>query len=244
MSAEPERRYALLTREREDNAPLRALLEAAGVPVLEIPCTRIVFTAPAIVPDRADALAFTSRRGVDGFFSCAACLRLLEGTRPLVGAVGSATAARLGAHGVAADVVADPQTGEALGRALSSRLEAGARVAVVRGSLEAGGLEPSLRAAGIAAEPVEVYENRGVDLGPVARFPLCGALVASPSAAARLFSAAPWIADAAFFALGPTTAAALGDLGAARISVVGPEVSAQARALIAAHGAGRGSEET
>ncbi|RJO63855.1 MAG: hypothetical protein C4523_19340, partial [Myxococcales bacterium] len=122
----PRTPTVVLTRQPEDNAPLRALLEARGLGVIEAPCV----AAATIEPPEAEtrrlpplgalaAAAFASRRGVEGFFAWLAAHPERDAGRPaLIGAVGPATAKALAARGWPADVVAEPATGEALARAL------------------------------------------------------------------------------------------------------------------------------
>ena len=56
-----------------------------------------------------------------------------------------------------------------------------------------------------------------------------------PSAARRLVDKNPWIKGAHFCAIGPTTAAALSELGVGSVEEVGTEMDAQLEALCQAH---------
>ena len=227
---------AVLTREPADNARLAAGLRAAGVPVVEVPCLHTRWLAPPPLPEAPAAVVFTSRRGVRGLrHTPRAWERLLPPRgRPLVAAVGPATAAALRAAGAPADVEAEPPTGGALARALLPLLPPAAQVIVVRGLLQAGGLDEALAAAGHAVLSVPVYSNEAPPLPTLAPFPVAAVLLASPSAGERLLAALPWLLDAPLLAGGPTTAAALRALGATDVHDVGTGHDRWLAALLAA----------
>lgn len=223
----------LLTRAEEDNAPVAQALRDRGVVVRALPCTAVRLVCPPAAPGHYDAVAFTSRWGVRGFV--AAGLRvaaLAEGT--LVAVVGSATAEEAERHGIRVDLVADPQTGEALAVALEERLPAGAEVLVPGGTLPGGGLLSALCASGRPADALVVYENLVPDLPRLAPFPVAAVFVAAPSAAARLLAALPWLVASPFLAIGPTTLARLGDLGVHDARQIGTALDVQVETLEAA----------
>jgi uroporphyrinogen-III synthase len=225
----------VLTREREDNLPLARELASRGVPVLEIPCLATRYLEPAELHAVPAAVAFTSRRGVRGLLRLPLHARLLSGEPvPLVCAVGSATADALLASGFPAGIVAEPPSGESLAEALAARLPNGARVALVRGNLRAGGMDEALERAGFVLLPVVVYENLAPDIPAMAPCPVAAVFAASPSAARRLLGANPWLRKASFVAIGATTEKALRDLGVRSVETAGPDHVAWVKALCAA----------
>jgi uroporphyrinogen-III synthase len=152
-----------------------------------------------------------------------------------VGAVGEATAAALAEAGWTADLVADPPLGEELARLLQAKLEAGARIATVRGNLRAGRMDAILAEAGFELVPVEVYENAAPEVPGLEPFAVAAVFAASPSAARRLLAANPWMAGVDFVAIGPTTAAALEGLGVTRVTQAGKDFDSWVAALTGAH---------
>lgn len=216
----------VLTREPEDNRELAAELARRGIPVREIPCLATRYHQPAEVPGRADAVVFTSRRGVKGLLLLPGRIRLLSvSPPPLLCAVGKATAEAIQAGGLGVDIIADPPTGEVLAQALTARLPAGRRILLVRGNLRAGGLDEALERAGYEIVGVEVYENSAPDVPAVAPFPVAAVFAASPSAARRLLEANPWLRERPFVGIGPTTEKALRELGVGRVVVAGTRVA-------------------
>ncbi len=212
----PSRPCVVLTREPRDNAPLARALGARGVPVRELPCaaTRLL---PAAAPTSAPAaVAFASRRGVEGFLAAGLAPLLDARSGALVAAVGPATAEALEAAGIEVSMVAEPATGEALAEALDARLPAGVAVLLPRGRLP-GRLDAALAALGRAVEVVEVYDNPTPELPELPPFPVAAVFVAAPSAAERLLARLPWMIDRPFLAIGPTTLEALERLGVAEI---------------------------
>lgn len=226
MSSSP---CVVLTRESEDNLCLLRALTRRGVPVREIPCVHTRYLAARLPAEGFAAVAFGSRRAVRGFVQ--AGLDLEDGQpRPLVAAVGAATEAELQEAGVPVDLVAEPPTGRALAEALHARLPPGGAVLVPRGSLAGGGLEPGLRALGRSCSPLPVYANEASEPEPLEPFPVAAVFVAAPSAARRLLERAPWLCGVPFLAIGPTTRAALIELGVQR--VLGPAMDPEQQAQL------------
>ncbi|MDP2907697.1 MAG: uroporphyrinogen-III synthase [Nanoarchaeota archaeon] len=226
----------VLTREREDNVELSTALREAGVPVLEIPCVETRYIRPEKLPAGVDAVVFTSRRGVRGLFLLGNRSELLPGEKtPVICAVGKATAEALAEEGFASGIVAEPPRGEVLAKLLTGRLPAGARVAVVRGNLRAGGLDEALERAGYRLEPVMVYENIKPEIPALEPVPVAAVFVASPSAGKRLLEANPWLKSCDFLAIGPTTAAALGELGVKFVEALEPDPEGWSEAICKAY---------
>lgn len=236
----------LLTRAAPDNAALAARLRAAGVAVLEWPA---LATDETPAPDGPEGLAarcrgceralFTSRRGVEAFERQAggadAARALLEGLK--VAAVGPSTAARLGKLGVVADLVGDGSGALALVPRLA--LERPSRLLLVRSRAADDELPRALEAAGIAVSDLSLH---GPVEPPAQRHPprpVAAVACASPSAARRLLAWNPWLADAPFVAIGPTTARALeSELGVRRVTVARrPDDDSLFRALAGLAGA-------
>ncbi len=233
MSSSP---CVVLTREPEDNQRLKRALAERGVPVREVPCVQTRWLRPALPPGPFTAVAFASRRAVKGLVRADLASRLLRATpRPIVAAVGEATQAALEAEDIAVDLVAEPPTGRALARALDEALPPGAPVLVPRGDTGGGGLEPGLRALGRPFVSLPVYANEAPEGEVLEPFAVAAVFVAAPSAARRLLARAPWLRERPFLAIGPTTAAALSELGVG--CVMGPAMATedQLAALLAAH---------
>jgi len=91
-----------------------------------------------------------------------------------------------------------------------------------------------LTAAGMRAVPIVVYDNLEVAGLAQAPFPVGAVFVASPSAARRLLSANPWMRQASFVAIGPTTARCIETLDVARITISGPAFDDQLQCLMEA----------
>ena len=227
----------LLTRESEDNVELAKALLERGVLVREIPCISTRYVMPARLPEaQIDVVTFSSRRGVRGVVRQDLVGRLIPvENRPLVAAVGRATAKELESAGIKVDLVADPPKGTVLARLIMKEVEPPASIAVVRGDLRAGGMDAELEEVGFWIEPVIVYENAGPDIPRLEPSPVAAVFVASPSAARRLVDKNHWIKGVHFCAIGPTTAAALSKLGVGSVEEVGTEMDAQLEALCQAH---------
>ena len=232
----PSGPVVVLTRESADNLELAKALLERGVLVREIPCISTRFIMPSLPEAKIDVVTFSSRRGVRSVVEQDLLKWLFpEGKRPLVAAVGPATQKELEDAGVKVDLVADPPKGTVLARLIMKEVEPPASVAVVRGDLRAGGMDEALEKAGFWIEPLIVYENVGPDIPKLEPTPVAAIFVASPSAAKRLVDKNPWVKDAHFCAIGPTTAAALEDLKVGSIEEVGTELDKQVEALCRAH---------
>ncbi len=226
----------VLTRAPEDNAAVASALRARGVEVREIPCVSFQYLDPGPLPHPVGAVAFTSRRGVRGLARLEHGLEWLE-RASAVAAVGPGTARELEAMGIEVGIVADPPEGRVLAGEISERLPWDLPLSCVAGDLtSARGLEATLTEMGRAFTKVTVYRNLAPHVPALPRFPVAGVLVASPSAARRLLGAMPWMAEARFVSLGPTTSDALSQFGVGSVvQVDAREPGSWVQALLDAH---------
>lgn len=226
----------VLTRSREDNASLRARLQAAGVTVLEVP-TAELRDVPA-EPDeatvrawcgQADAIAFTSRHGVEAFERVLGVqlLREAKARGALLAAVGRTTAEALQDACLGVDVeAAEPATGSRLAVQLADTLADGAQVLLVQGRHARPELAQGLQSHGLRVLRAVVYENAEPP-APTAEVLEASAradlvYLAAPSAADRLLAWAPHLRDRAFAAIGPTTAGELSEHHGITVIAVAP----------------------
>jgi uroporphyrinogen-III synthase len=217
----------VLTRETADNEALAGALERRGVAVRQIPCVATRYRTPDPAELRAleaaaaiGAVAFTSRRAARGW---ARWQDRPETGEAIVAAVGRATAAELGSLGLEPALIADPPRGDVLASLLAGTLGRGDVVACVGGEMRAGGLEEGLLAASIVVRPLTVYANDAPVVPVLEPFAVAAVFVASSSAAGRLLEAMPWMRECRFVSIGPTTTAALGELGVRLVVEQGPE---------------------
>jgi uroporphyrinogen-III synthase len=205
----------VLTRESADNQPLKEILVAQGITVIECPCVETSINAydgavlqHGLQVEDFAAVVFTSRRGVLGMAKVAERLGR-NGQR--LAAVGPATARELQkATGVAVDLVPNPHTGEALARLLVPQLGPGEKVLWVRGNKSSGTFQTVLQGAGVQWVELVVYTNLPTDVPPL-ELPVGAAIVfASPSAVRRYFKAnRGHLWDTQAVAIGTTTRNAL-----------------------------------
>lgn len=161
-------RRVVVTRARAQASDLAARLSDLGAEVIELPAIRI--RPLPLDAAGADALArigshrlvvLTSVNGVDALFA-----RLAERGRDaralsqdaLVVAIGPATAERLRAHGVRADLVPERYLAEGVLEALAGRDLAGAPALVARARGSRADLVEGLRARGARVDEVHLYE--------------------------------------------------------------------------------------
>ena len=228
--------HVVLTREPEDNRALAQALQDRGVPVVQIPCVATRYLEPEFLPPAVDAVTFSSRRGVEGLLRSEAGRNWLEALPAArIGVVGPATGAALADAGRQTEWVADPARGEVLAALMTASLPAGARVAVVRGNLRAGAMDPLLNKAGLSLTLIQVYENLSPDIPVLEPSAATAVFFASPSAARRMFKANPWVGERICLAIGATTATALNELGVDAPLQAGAELSEWIEALSSAH---------
>jgi uroporphyrinogen-III synthase len=143
----------VVTRPAGQAGPLIAALRAAGAAVLWFPSIAIrALPVPDRMP-RADWLVFISANAVE---HAGALLPAAAGTR--IAAIGPATAAALGARGVAVDAAgADGRGAPALLADPRFVVSSGQRVCVIRGHGGREALADGLRTLGAMVEYLEVY---------------------------------------------------------------------------------------
>ena len=214
----------ILTREHEDNLPLMDRLAALGIEILEYPCiaSRIIPYAGGQLAGRDledfKVIAFASKRGVAGMRLVADRLKY---SGALLAAVGETTASAINdLLGRKADLIAEPQTGEGLARAIIGRLPSSAPVLYVQGNKGTGEFKKLLEANNFEVCDLVVYENYFPEMVPLEINQQAIAVFASPSAAEAFFETNMHLKDVVqSMAIGPTTEQALKSMGVKDIAV-------------------------
>jgi uroporphyrinogen III methyltransferase/synthase len=221
-------RRIVVTRARAQASDLAEALEDLGAEVVQFPTIRIEDAAdPVPLADAARAVAsfdwavFTSVNGVDRFwaalYSQGLDSRALGGVR--VCALGPATAAELGKHGVRADLVPDEFVAEGVVEAFSAVDLAGKRILLPGAEVARSVLPDALR-------------GRGADVFEVAAYRTVPDGAESESVRKRL---AAGEIDVVTFTSSSTAKnfvdLAGTELGGARVASIGPITSATAREL-------------
>ena len=230
-------RRILITRSSEQSGPLRMLLEAEGGEVHSLPLLCISPPKESDGMDRAlarlgefDWVLFTSPNSVDFFFTALQQLdqdaRALGGVK--VAAVGLTTAARLRERGIGPDLLPQQHTQDGLAAAFEALPAEGREFLIPASSIGRTLLDQELERRGATVTRVVAYENcspaadevelpTAVVQGRIDVF-----VFASPSSVrnfAELLGpdrTAELLAPPATIAcIGPTTAAAVRDLGLA-----------------------------
>jgi uroporphyrinogen III methyltransferase/synthase len=159
-----------VTRPRNRAGRLSALLSAEGAEVVELPSIGVLpledadgaLKALLEEPHDRDWFAFTSPAGVEVFFEKLRGLRrdirALGGAR--FAALGSATAGALEDRGIIPDLVPEPYSGEALGRALGEAARQGERVILPRSRIGTEELTRRLAEGGIDVLDLPIYDTR------------------------------------------------------------------------------------
>ena len=221
----------LVTRARDQAAPLSDALRAAGADPLELPTIR--FADPAdlaplddairgVAGARYDWVVFTSVNGVAQVLARAADLGVGAAalSHARVAAVGDTTADRLRSGGVRVDLMPEQFDAEAVVAALVARGIAGRRVLYPRADIARGAIPTGLRTAGAVVDEVEAYRT-------------LPETIVDPTVRTRVIGGA---VDIATFASGSSVrnlAALLGDdfgvLQQTEIACIGPATAAVAR---------------
>jgi uroporphyrinogen III methyltransferase/synthase len=166
------RRRILVTRSREQAAPLQLLLEAEGAEVVSLPLLEIRPPRDWTAVDEAishlanfDWTVFTSPNSVDFLFQRlaeAGCDSRAFGTCAIA-AVGISTAERLAARGINPDLVPDNQSQEGLATAFEDLPVDGQRFLVPASSIGRTLLDEKLEARGAEISRVVAYQNEPPD---------------------------------------------------------------------------------
>jgi uroporphyrinogen III methyltransferase/synthase len=223
-------RTVVVTRARAQASDLTEHLRGLGAEVVELPAIRIARLPDP--PGLAEAVAgigdhrlivLTSVNGVDALFDALAAAgrdaRALSAEATVV-AIGPATAERLAARGVRADLVPERFVAEGILEALADRDLQGVPALVARARGSRPELVDGLRARGARVDEVELYEAVAEPADP-------GALAAALAADHLTFTASSTVRS--FMALlGPADRAALAE--GPRVVSIGPVTSATARA--------------
>jgi glutamate-1-semialdehyde 2,1-aminomutase len=219
---DPSRPQVVLTRQADDNRPLAEALRALGIGVVEVPCVALEAVRPGkIPPGPFQAVVFLSRRAASFFLDPGPGKEILSSSpRPLLAAVGTATARTVAEMGYHVDIVSDGTRAEDLEGPLLARLRPPAAVLLPCGDLHREDLDDRLRSAGLRVEKLLVYRNRQPEIPTLTPFSAL-VFVASPSAGQRLLQANPWLRKERFFVIGETTARALRQLGVDRVEQMG-----------------------
>lgn len=231
----------VLTRPEDRSGPLRHALEAQGLAVLDLPCSRIEPVAdPSVL---ARALADLDQRDLLVLTSAAASAAIRAATEPArvrapVAAVGAVTAQAARTVGLHVTFVATRPDGATLARELP--LPAG-DVVLARSDRAARDLPEILRQRGARVRELEAYRTVPGVSGDVAAVRLAlerGRAVvvfASPTAVVGMLGAvAPdRLGRAALVAIGPTTAAAIRErIGSEPIVSAAPDTRSFVAAIV------------
>ncbi len=217
----------LLTREKEQNAPLARLLRALGAVPVFMPAIETEALEPENGPkvtrdwNRFRWIAFTSKNGARFFKAWLEMARLPLPPHIKVAVVGPGTAKACEAAGFPVYLIPEISSGAALGELLASKEEP-TPVLLPCGASGRQELARALAAAGWEVVPLIIYATRRAVLDPEAVAELergvDAALFASPSAVASLFERLPLRASVALkrarlVPIGATTAGALRSAG-------------------------------
>ncbi|WP_217914526.1 uroporphyrinogen-III C-methyltransferase [Miltoncostaea marina] len=222
-------RTVVVTRARVQASDLSERLRALGADVVELPVIRIaqIEDAPgleAALEGLGDygLVVLTSVNGVDALFARLAArggdARRLSPAATVV-AIGPATAERLAAHGVRADVVPERFVAEGILEALAATELEGVRTLVARARGSRPALVEGLAARGAVVDEVELYEAVAQPADPAALGAALGAghITFTASSTVRSFMALLDADGRAALAAGP------------RVVSIGPVTSATAR---------------
>lgn len=220
----------LVTRARGDNSATRSRLEAMGANVIEMPTIAVLPAEDAVPLDDAlrnlgtyDWIVFASRNAVRAVYDRLEMLGLTPATHARIASIGPSTGAELMRRGASVACSPPAATAASLVRSLAGMGLAGARVLLPSGDLARPELSDGLRAAGAIVDCVPAYrtvqplEERRESLEAFRRGAIDIVALASPSAAVNLVAMLG--ADARYLqylqlaCIGPTTAAAVRELG-------------------------------
>lgn len=157
----------VVTRSRAQASELRERLERLGARVIEAPALHVELAPEAVAPalaERWEWVAFTSQNAVEAVWQAVEAdggdARQLAGVR--LAALGPATAAALGEHGLRADFVAEGMSSRSLAATLPVR--PGDRVLYPASSLAGPEVEDTLRERGAYVRRVIAYRTEPAPL--------------------------------------------------------------------------------
>jgi len=157
-----------VTRMRDQAESLSGPLAAAGANVIEVPTIELAPVDDYRDVDEAlknlsnyDWLVLTSCNGVDAMFARIDALGLdMRALVPVkIAAIGSATAAAMGDHGVRPDLIPAEAVGEAMADALIEQGVEGKRVLMLRAQIAREDLPQALTRAGAECEDLPIYQT-------------------------------------------------------------------------------------
>ncbi|MBI4319168.1 MAG: uroporphyrinogen-III C-methyltransferase [Chloroflexi bacterium] len=232
-------KHVLVTRSREQAGALSELLEAYGAQPVELPAVQIEPPSDVARVDRVievldsyDWVIFTSANGVkwfiDRLYERGLDARAFRAAR--VGAIGPATAARLGRYGIRPDFVPEEYVAEAVAAGLKWLGVEGRRILLPRAEVAREVLVVELRRAGATVDDVAVYRTvAGKGLDPsVERMLLEGKLdvvtFTSSSTVKNLLAALDEAGDAG-------SASAIDLLEGAAVACIGPITAMTAKEM-------------
>ena len=203
----------ILTREKEDNAALAALIQGPETVCIDYPCIALKIMPYDGAPIGGLALedfplvVFTSRRGVMGMAGVAERLRAYH---PQVAAVGPATRDALKDElGLEAFLAPGEAVSAALARELLAAWTHLAPFLLVRGAKSSGILARELGAAGVDFRELTVYRHETVTPPPLSLNGPVVAVLASPSAVETFCLVNPGLpASSLAVTIGPLTSRA------------------------------------
>ncbi len=211
-----------LTREREANAELAALLRAAGATTFEFPLIRILpprdpapLESALQAIDRYDWLVLTSGNAAQGVFS-----RVGSTGRVRIACVGEAAAAVVRAAGAEVALLPERATSKGMLEALGAAGVDGAKVLWPRSELAPPTLKEGLTALGAQVDDPIAYRNEpdhdgAAELKRLLQSDALDAIAfASASAATNALAAVgDLLAGMRVYSIGPTTSQALRQAG-------------------------------
>ncbi len=215
-------RTIVVTRPIRAGRRIASALRAEGASVIEAPLIRITYETPALPSDFDDIdwFVFTSLHGVIGFKraldDAGRDVRSIAHAR--FACVGPKTATMLHEElGVRADLMPFEHRARALVEDLAAAVDSDSRVAFPCGTLALDELPDGLAAHGVEVRQLRVYDTLPAALDSAAlramEAGVDAVLLYSPTAVRSLAAHRLVLRDAALFAIGPTTAAAIDDAG-------------------------------
>lgn len=231
-------RRVVVTRPREQAAPLAAALERLGAEVSIVP---LIHVDPVADVDElkasihglhhVDWLVVTSANTAKGLAGWPGLLWIARNAR--VAAVGPATAVALESAGIKPDFVPERYSADQIVSGLGSL--AGSRVLLTQSDISDSRLADQLRAGGAHVDVIFTYRTVEVDREPeeLAELRSADAVVLMSGSVARSLASQGGAGEALVVCIGPKTAAVARDVGL-RVGLVAHEATADGiiRALV------------